>query len=194
MAIVDVVINAIDQSSATMGKVNAQYVSLNDQLTKLAQQEKANAVLLDAKVKFEGLSQAEKEALIATEDLAKSNTGLADANQSTGMSMADLNAGIGVIKQSYEALNKVYDATIGASQAYAEQVRDLKAITGESAQSTSDLIQVADDFQITTEDLTASMRVMTKNGLVPNKETIISLAEQYQNIQDPLQKNEFLID
>lgn len=191
--IVDVVIKAIDESTQTMSTVNAQYVTLNDQLTQLAQQEKANAVLLEAKEKFEGLSQSEKDALIAADDLAKSNQQLTEKTGGVGISMTDLSSGISVVKQSIEALNKAYDASIGVSQKYAEQVRDLKAITGESAQATSDLIQVADDFQISAEDLQASMKVLTKNGLVPNKETIISLAQQYQAIQDPLAKNEFLI-
>lgn len=128
--------------------------------------------------------------LEGTEKAAK---GADTETKKVGLSMTDVNSAMQIGKQVIDAVGQAYGATIAKSQSYAAQVRDLKAITGESAEATSRLIQFTDDFGVSSDDLSASMRVLTKNGLVPNKDTIIALAKEYQSIQDPLQRNEFLI-
>lgn len=128
--------------------------------------------------------------LEGTETAAK---GAAVETKKVGLSMTDVNSAMQIGKQVIDAVGQAYGATVGKSQAYAASIRSLKAITGGTAEETSRLIQVVDDYEISTEDLTASMRVLTKNGLVPNRETIIGLAKEYQSIQDPLAKNEFLV-
>ena len=170
---VEIIVRTIDESTAATAKMDAGFAMLAEQLKQLNQSADVTNYQLGA------MNETVEESGKKTEE--------------TGMSMTELNAGLDVLTKALGYAQQAYSETIAVSMDYAQSVRDLSQITGESAQSTSDLIQVADDFQLSADDLTASMRVLTKNGLVPNKETIISLATQYQAIQDPLAKNEFLI-
>ena len=80
-----------------------------------------------------------------------------------------------------------------SAETYAGQIRDLSAISGTSAEETSRFVQVLDDFQITTEDVTAATKALTRQGLTPNIETLAKLSDQYNAINDPMEKNAFLI-
>lgn len=84
-------------------------------------------------------------------------------------------------------------ATYNSYQQYAQQVRDIAAISDTSAEETSKFLQVLDDFQISAQDVTAAARVMTQNGLVPNIETLAKLSDEYLAIQDPMERNEFIL-
>lgn len=87
------------------------------------------------------------------------------------------------------ALKGAYDAF----QGYAQQVRDLASVSGTGAEEASKLLQVLDDYQISAEDVTTSMRAMTNAGLVPTVETLAQLSDQYLAIEDPMLRNEFVI-
>lgn len=76
---------------------------------------------------------------------------------------------------------------------YANEVRSLKMISGESAEETSRFIQVLDDYKISAADAETATRAMTKNGLVPNIETLAKLSDQYLSITDKQKQNEFVI-
>jgi len=80
-----------------------------------------------------------------------------------------------------------------AAQQYSQSVRDLALVSGTGAEESSRLIQVLDDFQITAEDVTAATRIMTKNGLTPTIETLAKLSDEYNKINDPMEKNEFIL-
>jgi len=80
-----------------------------------------------------------------------------------------------------------------AAQQYSQAVRDLALVSGTGAEESSRLLQVLDDFQITAEDVTAATRNMTKNGLTPTIDTLAKLSDQYLAIQDPMERNEFIL-
>lgn len=89
-------------------------------------------------------------------------------------------------------INGIKDA-IKVTQDYAKEVRDLSLASGATAEESSRLIQVLDDFEISAEDVTAATKAMTKNGLAPTIETIAQLADQYVAINDPMERNEFIL-
>jgi hypothetical protein len=76
-------------------------------------------------------------------------------------------------------------------QQYAGAVRDLAVASGTSAEESSRLLQVMDDYQITAEQVTAATKFLTKQGLTPTLETLAQLSDQYIAIQDPMKRNEF---
>jgi len=78
-------------------------------------------------------------------------------------------------------------------QTYAGSVRDLAAISGTGAAQTSLFLQVLDDFEISAENATTATKALTKQGLVPNLETLAKLSDEYKAIQDPIEKNQFLL-
>ena len=81
-----------------------------------------------------------------------------------------------------------------AAQQYSQSVRDLALVSGVGAEESSRLIQVLDDFQISAEDVTAATRAMTKQGLTPTIETLAQLSDAYKKINDPMEKNKFIIE
>lgn len=86
-----------------------------------------------------------------------------------------------------------FKESINATMEYAESVRDLSLISGQSAEETSRFLQVLDDFQLGAEDAEAATRKLTQNGLVPNVATLAQLSDQYLAINDAQERNEFII-
>jgi len=76
---------------------------------------------------------------------------------------------------------------------YAGSVRDLAAVSGTGAVEASKLLQVLDDYELTAQDVTAATRFMTKAGLTPTIDTLAKLSDQYNAINDPMAKNEFIL-
>lgn len=82
---------------------------------------------------------------------------------------------------------------VDATVKYANEVRSLQMVSGASAEETSRFLQVLDDYKISAQDAMAATRAMTKEGLVPNLETLANLSEEYLKINDKQKQNEFII-
>lgn len=119
---------------------------------------------------------------------------LSGAAEESKISFSELNQALEVGSKAVELLKQGYDNTVGAFQTYAQQVRDLKAISGESAESTSRFIQVLDDYQVSAEDAMTATRALTKQGLAPNIDTLAQLSDKYLAITDVQERNKFVID
>src|SRR5689334_16612880 len=70
-------------------------------------------------------------------------------------------------------------SSINATIQYADQVRALSTVSGESTEETSRFIQVLDDYKISAEDAMTATRALTKQGLAPNINTLAQLSDQY---------------
>lgn len=81
---------------------------------------------------------------------------------------------------------------IDATVKYNGEIHNLSLMSGESMESSSRLVQVLDDFKVSTSQLTPIIKAMTAQGLTPNIETMARLSDQYVAIQDPVAKNVFL--
>ena len=101
---------------------------------------------------------------------------------------------IGVAKQGLEMLQQAYQATVGETIKYAEQVRDLSRTIGSSAEESSKLIQAADDVKVSTETLSAGLEAAIRKGVKPTIEGIAELADEYNAIADPIARTKFLMD
>lgn len=82
---------------------------------------------------------------------------------------------------------------VSSTLEYANQVRSLSIISGESAEETSRFIQVLDDFKIGADDALVATRALTKNGLTPSIATLAKLSDQYLKINDAQERNEFVL-
>lgn len=76
---------------------------------------------------------------------------------------------------------------------YANQVRQLSTLSGESAEETSRFVQVLDDYKISSQDALAATRALTNEGHTPSIETLARLSDEYLSITDAQQRNEFVI-
>lgn len=128
----------------------------------------------------------------ALEGVGEKTNAAGSAAQSTGISMSELNQGLEVVNKALGYAQQAYDATIGKSQAYAEQVRNLSNVSGESAENTSRFIQVLDDYQISAEDAMVATRALTKQGLAPTTDTLATLSEQYLSLSSVEDQNAFV--
>jgi hypothetical protein len=115
-------------------------------------------------------------------------------NKQQRLSLTDLKSGLDLAAQGLRYVQAGYDATVGAAQKYAGTVRDLSAVSGTSAEESSRLLQVLDDFQVSAEDVNTAVRKMTQQGLVPTTESLAQLSDEYLAINDPMERNKFILD
>lgn len=100
---------------------------------------------------------------------------------------------LGLVQMGLQYAKAAFDATIGAQLEYANAVRQLSNVNGESAESTSRLIQVMDDFGISSDKLLTSVRAMTSEGKTLTVETLAAMADEYGKLGSQQEKNEYII-
>jgi hypothetical protein len=88
---------------------------------------------------------------------------------------------------------KIIKDSIATTMEYANQVRSLSQISGESAESTSRFIQVLDDYKIGTEQAMTATRALTSQGLSPTIDTLAQLSDEYLKLSSAEEKNAFVI-
>lgn len=108
-------------------------------------------------------------------------------------SYTELWSAINLAGKALEKAKKVYEETIGAALKYADQVRSLSMLSGESTENTSRFIQVLDDYKISAEDALIATRALTKNGHAPSIETLAELSDQYLSLNSAEEQNAFLL-
>jgi hypothetical protein len=82
--------------------------------------------------------------------------------------------------------------TIRATTEYAREVRDLSLASGQSAEESSRMLQVLDDYQLTADDAKTATRALTKEGLAPTMETVIGLSAEFQKLSTAEERNAFV--
>ncbi len=81
----------------------------------------------------------------------------------------------------YGVFKKIVDPTI----AYHKEVRDLARNLGIATDETSRLIQVGDDWGISSGEISSALEMAVKNGYRPTIENLALLADRLQGIQNP---------
>lgn len=185
---VQIEIEANDQASAVLRGITSAFGPLGGAVADLdtlfsaqAKTAQLSVIAMDAVAlgadnadeAVRALAQAENEQQQATVRLTESLTSLAVNGL---MKVGEF------LKSSFEDF-----------QEYAGAVRDVALASGQSADEASRMLQVLDDFQISAQDVTAATRAMTKEGLTPTIETLASLSDQYLQITDAQERNEFVI-
>ena len=82
---------------------------------------------------------------------------------------------------------------VGSTVEYANQVRQLSTLSGESTEETSRFIQVLDDYKISADDALLATKALTKEGHTPSIETLAKLSDQYLALSTEQEKNEFVL-
>lgn len=118
--------------------------------------------------------------------------GLGGKLKSATQGMADFKAGLDLAMGSVGTAKEVFDATIGKAAEYGDAMGDLAAITGATVEETSLMVSSFELVGVGVGSIEGALKKMTANGMAPNLETMKALAKQYQAIQDPIKKNEFL--
>lgn len=109
-------------------------------------------------------------------------------------SWTEFNNKLRLVEGGIRTFNRFIDATVGKYIEYAEQVRAIQQLTGESAENVSRLIQLADDYKLSTDDLTTASRKLATEGLPLTVDTIAQLSDEYLKINDGADRQLFLMD
>lgn len=83
--------------------------------------------------------------------------------------------------------------SVKATVDYANSVRELSMLSGESTEETSRFIQVIDDYKLSADDALLATKALTKNGMAPSIDTIAQLSDQYLALNSVEEKNEFIL-
>jgi len=87
----------------------------------------------------------------------------------------------------------VKDSVDGVTE-YNKAISDLAGNIGASLEDTSRLVQVADDFAISQDQIKTAMQLAVKNGFEPSIDNLAELADLYVSIQDPVERAAVLTD
>lgn len=83
--------------------------------------------------------------------------------------------------------------TVKDTLAYDDAVRQLAYVSGQGAEESSRLIQVLDDFKLSSNDVLTATKALTKQGLSPTLETLAALSDQYNTLNPGQERAEFLM-
>lgn len=121
-------------------------------------------------------------------------SGLKSGVKDTAASLLGLNAGsltaVGIITGLTAAVKKCVDSYV----TYADQVRQATNLTGMSAEETSRLIQISDDFGVSYDKLKTILQGANKAGFEPSIANIAALSDEYLALEDPVARNKLLIE
>lgn len=138
---------------------------------------------------------SEKVEIIITAKDAASQVlrGVAGNFGSIGSAVQLLTSG-GAFEALTSAIVQFGKKSVEATVEYANEVRKLSQVSGQSAEETSRLIQLSDDFKISTGDLTVAMRKLTAEGLTLNVDTLAKLSDEYLRLNPGQERAAFLME
>ena len=83
---------------------------------------------------------------------------------------------------------------IDVYSSYVDQISIMAAYTNTSTEEMSKLYQITDDLRIPLQSVEMALKYMTQNGVAPSIQGLADLAEQYNAIEDPIARSQFLLD
>jgi hypothetical protein len=95
---------------------------------------------------------------------------------------------LGAATAAAYAAVKAYNAIIVPTIEYARTVREMSQALGIATDETSRIIQVADDFNVSIDELRVALQLAAKNGFAPTVENLAALSDQMAGIKDPTQR------
>lgn len=153
-----------------------------------------NEIQLKLSAVVDELTNKFNEAQASIDKLEESTDGLKEPAEQASFSFTELNSAIGVGKEVIQKLGQAYDETIGVFVEYANQVRELRDVTGMSAEETSRLIQLADDYKISTQQLEMAQKKLASQGKSLSTETLAQMSDEFLRLKDGQEKSKFLFD
>ena len=122
----------------------------------------------------------------------EANDKTGQATKSASMRFTELNSAIEVGSKVWRAANDIYQATIVTFVKYADQVRTLRDITGESSEEMSRVIQLTDDYKISSEKLTMVQKTLAIQGKSLNIEMLAKMSDEYLALNSGTERQLYL--
>lgn len=128
----------------------------------------------EASGKFKALGKSSKDASFDLADFSKAAGNVA--------------AGLGVAAGAALAVGAAFKKTIDDTADYNIKILDLATNLGISTEQTSRLVQTADDYRVSQEQVTAALQMAVRKGFAPTIDTLAQLADEYVAIQSPTER------
>lgn len=172
MSDVDIVVKTIDESSAAVAAMQAGFASLSAQMKELNQSADVTNHMLGAGG-VGGIGGAAKQAVNP---------------------LTELRSGIDLARQGVDAIKGAFDSTVGSVVSYDDNIRRLSAATGISSEETSKLIDLTDNFGVSTSALMMAQKNLAREGYSLNIDTLKVLGTQYSELGTQAEKTTFLVE
>jgi len=89
---------------------------------------------------------------------------------------------------------QVWEETVGVTVELANNVRQFRDVTGQSAEESSRLVQVLDDYKITVGQAEQATKKFAKDGMEFNISTLAKLSDEYLKLNSNAERTQFLYD
>jgi hypothetical protein len=142
------------------------------------------AALKDVQAKLTGIKTT-------TEQVTKQQLSMGEQFK---RSWTEINNAIGMVERGFRLVKDAVDATVGSFVEYADQVRTISQITGQNTEEVSKLIQVTDDYKISTDSLEQVMRKLANEGLSLTISSLAQLSDEYLKLEDGVERQTFLTE
>lgn len=103
-------------------------------------------------------------------------------------------AALDVLGKASGFVTKALDATVNKFVDYANEVDNLARVSGESAEETSKLIQVADDARVSYETLQVAAEKAARKGIDFTTEALARTSEEYLRLTDSTARAQLVIE
>ena len=136
--------------------------------------------ILEIAIKLTKEGQADKDVV---NSLVGIKTGLMEM-----MGVAAAAAGV------YYTMDKALEATVGKFVEYAGEVQNLKNITGDSAEDTSRMMKITEDYGLTVDNLTAAQKKLSAQGESLSTQTLARMSDEFIKLGKGAEQDKFLLD
>lgn len=106
--------------------------------------------------------------------------------------MTGVGVAVGVATTAYVAFDKIIGESSRKTVKDADEVRKLSSVTKQNAVETSKLIQVADDYKVTSEQLLVATKRLATQGYGMSIDTLAKLSDQYKSLNTAQERQQFL--
>ena len=110
------------------------------------------------------------------------------------MSITDMRSAYMMAADVARVVEQAWNATAGEAVNLANNVRSLRDVTGQSAEESSRLIQVLDDYKISVGDAEKATKKLATEGMEFNIQTIAKLSDEFLKLNPGVERTTFLYD
>lgn len=145
------------------------------------------AGLNEIKIILSAVDQASREIRAVSGEVDKLGNNVAAEDKKWALNtktMALAAAAITAAGVAIKAVAKFTKDSVDETVKYNKTVREMTQVLGLSADETSRIIQVADDWGISIEAVRTSLAFMNKTGVTPSIDNLAKLADEYVNTSD----------
>ena len=117
-----------------------------------------------------------------------------NAAQTSTMSWTEFYSAYSTVLQVVEKGKEIWNETVGVTVELANTVRQFRDVTGQTSEESSRLVQVLDDYKVSTSAAEMATKKLAKEGLEFNISTLANLSDEYLSLNSDVERTNFLYE